>query len=141
MKRFDDLRRDLRYALRMLARTPGFTLVAVLTLALGIGANTAIFSVVNALLLRPLPYQDADRLVALFSNQPADESRTGVPRRLRVDVSAADLVELRRRTSAISDAGVSGLSFVNMTSDDGTTRLEGARMSPSLFRMFGVPLR
>ena len=61
---------DLRYALRTLARTPGFTLVAVLSLALGIGANSAIFSVARALLLKPLPYANADRLVILWNTSP-----------------------------------------------------------------------
>jgi len=73
---------DLRYALRALAKNKGFTLAAVLSLAIGIGANTSIFSVANALLLHPLPYQDADRLAILWNRSPGLTSpKTGFLRR------------------------------------------------------------
>jgi hypothetical protein len=75
----DDARRDVAHGLRSLRRTPGFTAIAVITLALGIGANTAIFSVISAVLLRPLPYRDADRLVQLF----APDTERGLPRAAR----------------------------------------------------------
>ena len=79
---------DVRYGLRMLARNPGFTVVAVLTLALGIGANTAIFSVVNTVLLKPTPYKDAGRLMTVWSQN----LRKGVTADL---VSAPDFADWR----------------------------------------------
>ncbi|MEO7963880.1 MAG: hypothetical protein ABIT38_08225 [Gemmatimonadaceae bacterium] len=74
--------RDLRHAIRALARAPGFTVIATLTIALGIGANAAIFSVINTVLLRPLPYRDAPRLVRVYeslSDQPGWHGSVSVP--------------------------------------------------------------
>ena len=94
----EELWRDVRFAARTLRGSPGFTLVAVATLALGIGANTAIFSVINAILLRPLPYPQADRLVFLT------EWSEQVP---EMSFSVANLKDLRDRTRCSSRSSAS----------------------------------
>src|SRR5437870_10343566 len=119
---------DLRFAFRQLLKNPGFTAVAVLTLALGIGANTAIFSFVNAILLRPLPYKDADRLVIIYENYPANGwFRNAV---------AAPLLEVWRKQSILFEGlgarGYSGRSLT-FTSLGQPEILAGWRVSANVF--------
>ena len=130
---------DVRYAGRSLRRSPGFALVAVLTLSLGIGANTAIVAVVNAVLLRPLPYHDAARLVRLAEVVPAAESADGRPRRSGA-ISVAELLELRRHTTALSHVAFSGGPAIMTISGRGeASRLQGMRVGPGMFETLGVP--
>ena len=105
----DNVRQDVKYAFRRLIKDPGFTLIAVVTLALGIGVNTAIFSVVNGVLLNPLPYPEPDRLVAVYS-RTADEPRasSSYPNFLdwmRDNRSFSDLAAFRARRSQPDWAG------------------------------------
>ena len=126
---FSDLGQDVAYALRTLRRTPAFTAVAVLTLALGIGANTAIFSVVNCVLLKPLPYPEPDRLVRVFSTFPGG----------RMPVSPADLADWRARSHSFR--GLSAITNMPTTiTGDGADpeRLNGVASSTNLFDVLSV---
>ena len=124
-----NLRQDFRYALRSLARTPGFTLVALLTLALGIGANSAIFSVVNGVLLRSLPYADADRLVVV--RETYGGGLTG-------SVSAPNFVDWRARTHAFQGMAASRNIAVSLLGVGEPEELSAAMVSSDFFRTLGV---
>ena len=126
----DRLLQDVRYGLRQLRRNPGFTLTAVLTLALGIGANTAIFSAVNSVLLRPLPYRDSDRLVAVFNH----EKRMGEPRN---PTSPFDFHQWQQNRVFEAMAAATPWEPV-LTGYDRPDRLDGLRASATLFQLLGA---
>ncbi|HYG10021.1 MAG TPA: ABC transporter permease [Pyrinomonadaceae bacterium] len=131
MNMFGDVWQDLSYGLRMLLKNPGFTLVAVIALALGIGANSAIFSVVNTVLLRPLPYQDPERLVMVWE----DDTKGGYP---RDTPSAANYADWRDQNQVFEGmAAMANMSF-NLTGTGEPERLDGRRVSANLFPLLGV---
>jgi putative ABC transport system permease protein len=128
---FADLWADLRYAARMQVKNPAFTLIAIIALALGIGANTAIFSVVNTVLLRPLPYKDPERLAMVWE----DATKHGYP---RDTPAAANFVDWRDQNQVFEGmAAIADESF-NFTGVGEPERLEGRRVSSSLFPLLGV---
>src|SRR5207249_9411707 len=117
---------DLKFAFRQLLKNPGFTAVAVLTLALGIGANTAIFSAVNALILQPLPYKDPDRLVQGFS-------QNGKTREQSVWLSPPDFVDLKNQSAAFEEiAGWRQVDFIDRQAQEPVS-MKGAASSANLF--------
>ena len=127
----ESLVQDLRYAFRMLHKSPGFTAVAVLTLALGIGANTAIFSIVNTVLLRPLPYPNSDRLVRIFFNEPGVGLRD-------VRFSKPELNDLLTRAGVFEDVSPIYEGSENLTGGKQPERVEAVNGSFSYFSMLGV---
>ncbi len=127
----EDVGNDVKHSVRSLRRAPGFTAVAVLTLALGIGANTAIFSVVNTILLRSQPYRDADRMVRVMVSTP--ETVGGVPRRGPLRLSAAELDQLRLNARSLSHVGRSDWDLLNLRGRD--PRLQGTIVSAAFFRL------
>jgi predicted permease len=125
------LLQDVRYGLRMLVKKPTFTIVAVLTLALGVGANTAIFSIVNAVLLRSLPFRDPDRLVRIYFNN------LGVGLR-GVRFSVPEFDDLRTQTDVFEDVSVIVSGPTNLTGTKQPEHLEMVEVSPNYFSMLGA---
>src|SRR5499427_2609817 len=127
----DGFMRDVRHAARNLLRSPGFAIVTILTLALGIGANTAIFSVVNAVILRPLGYPRPDRLVYISSQFP----------QLGFDqfwISPPEYLEFQERTHAFSVVGAFATGQANLTAPDRPRRVNTSQASADLFKALGV---
>src|SRR6266508_642405 len=115
-----NLLQDLRYGARTLLKNPGFTLIAVITLSLGIGANTAVFSVVYGVLLKPLPYKDAERIVVARVSQP-------------------DFRDLKEATQVFDRMAIWGRNFYNVTINGETTQVLGAIVSPEFLPMLAQP--
>ena len=124
----DHLRQDVTYAIRRLVRAPGFTLVAMLTLGLGIGANSAIFSVVNGVLLQPLPYPESDRLVGVYH---VSEGR-------RVVMSGPNFMDVVRASKSLESAAATTRERKILTGEGEPVRLDVAEVSASLFDVLRV---
>jgi predicted permease len=131
---FETTLQDVRYGLRMLRKNPGFAAVAVMTLALGIGANTAIFSVVNAILLRPLPFQDSVRLVMIW-HTPPQKSFPGVE---RFPVSPANYLDWRNQNHVFDQMSAIGFRSLNLTGIGRPESVTGVAVSADFFSVLRI---
>ncbi len=131
---------DMGYGARMLRKQPGFTAVAVLTLSLGIGANTAIFSIINGVLLKPLPYPEPERLVMLWERKPATAASRGFEQEM---VTPPDLADWQTEQQSFSHIAFwTGDSEFNLVNPDGSEKVRCSYVASSLFSSLGVqPLR
>jgi putative ABC transport system permease protein len=125
------LLQDLRYGARMLWKRPGFTLIAVITLALGIGANTAIFSVIDALMLRPLPFREPDKLFQVW------ESNVKLGYK-EMDASYPNFADWRDQNQVFEQIAIYSSRTYNLAGDAGPERIQGAIVSPAFFPLLGV---
>ena len=124
---------DIRFALRMLAKSPGFSIVAVLTLAIGIGANTAIFSVVNALLLKPLPFPEPKQLVAFGMTNTRNKEQTSLG-----SLSYPDFFDFRDQNQTLASSAVYRDRAFALTGEQGATSLRGVKSSAEFFDVLGI---
>src|SRR5688572_19085516 len=124
----DHLKQDLHYAVRRLFKAPGFTLIAVLTLALGIGANSAIFSVVNGVLLTPLPFPESDRLVGVYH----------VTEGKRVVMSGPNFTDIARAATTLENVAAMSTTRTVLTGEGEPERLSVAEVSAALFNVLRV---
>jgi predicted permease len=120
---------DLRYGIRTLAKSPGFTTVAIITLALGIGATTAIFSVVNGVLLRPLPYPNPSRLMILYENSPKFQE---------MSVSYPNFLDWRRQQRSFSGVAIYRSDSFNLSGRSGAEVVQARMVSAGFFKVLGV---
>ncbi len=125
---------DVRYAVRQLRKSPGFTAVAVITLALGIGANTAIFSVVNTVLLAHLPYKDVDRLAMVWGSNPARGDKAS-------SISGGDFADWKNKNDVFEDVAASYDNAVTLTGAGEPKLILGYNFTPNYFRILGVTPR
>ena len=123
--------RDIRYAVRRLSKDVGFTVAAVVTLALGIGANTAIFSVINAVLLRPLPFHDPDRIVAVWQENRAFNLKNS-------PIAMGNYVDFRAQSKAFDQMGAVEARQFQLTGDADAEQVQGGLATSSLFAVLGV---
>src|SRR5436853_5591245 len=126
----NDLTQDVKYGVRNLIKAPGFTVVAVIALALGIGANSAIFSVVNTVLLRALPYDDPDRLIVV--------RETKLPQFPEFSVSPGNFLDWQKQNTVFTQLEAFRGNAYNLTGTGEPERLRGTRVTAGLFPMLGV---
>ena len=134
---WEDTWRDLKYGGRSLARSRGFTLAAVITLSLGVGVTTTVFSIVNTVLLQPLPYRDSDRLVRIVER--AAPRTAGGPLLRRTSMRWSEMVEWRARTTTLADLAYTiSPPTTLMPTPEGSARLSGALVSSNIFSILGA---